>query len=95
MAREAGQPADPVAVQREDHPGSIVITVSSGAALRGSPLSGGYSARQDSDISGYLAAAGPVLTIDQAGQAITTLVTDPGHDQGAYLLTAAGLALAP
>jgi NAD(P)-dependent dehydrogenase (short-subunit alcohol dehydrogenase family) len=124
-------------------PGSTVITVSSGAALRGSPLSGGYAgakaairfltayaadeaeraglgirfrcvlpqltpatalgsaavaayaARQGTDISGYLEAAGPVLTIDQVGKAITTLITDPGHDKGAYLLTAAGLAPAP
>lgn len=124
-------------------PGSTVITVSSGAALRGSPLSGGYAgakaairfltayaadeaeraglgirfrcvlpqltpatalgsaavtayaARQGADISSYLEAAGPVLTIDQVGQAITTLITDPGHDKGAYLLTAAGLAPAP
>ena len=124
-------------------PGSTVITVSSGAALRGSPLSGGYAgakaairfltayaadeaeraglgirfrcvlpqltpatalgsaavaayaARQGADISSYLEAAGPVLTIDQVGQAITTLITDPGHDKDAYLLTAAGLAPAP
>ncbi len=124
-------------------PGSTVITVSSGAALRGSPLSGGYAgakaairfltayaadeaeraglgirfrcvlpqltpatalgsaadaasaARQGADISRYLEAAGPVLTIDQVGQAITTLITGPGHDKGAYLLTAAGLAPAP
>jgi NAD(P)-dependent dehydrogenase (short-subunit alcohol dehydrogenase family) len=124
-------------------PGSTVITVSSGAALRGSPLSGGYAgakaairfltayaadeaeraglgirfrcvlpqltpatalgsaavaayaARQGADISSYLEAAGPFLTIDQVGQAITTLITGPGHDKGAYLLTAAGLAPAP
>jgi NAD(P)-dependent dehydrogenase (short-subunit alcohol dehydrogenase family) len=124
-------------------PGSTVITVSSGAALRGSPLSGGYAgakaairfltayaadeaeraglgirfrcvlpqltpatalgsaavaayaARQGADISSYLEAAGPVLTIDQVGQAVTTLITDPGHDKGAYLLTAAGLTPAP
>ena len=124
-------------------PGSTVITVSSGAALRGSPLSGGYAgakaairfltayaadeaeraglgirfrcvlpqltpatalgsaavaayaARQGTDISSYLEAAGPFLTIDQVGQAITTLIIGPGHDKGAYLLTAAGLAPAP
>lgn len=124
-------------------PGSTVITVSSGAALRGSPLSGGYAgakaaikfltayaadeadraglgirfrcvlpqltpatalgsaavaayaARQGADTSSYLEAAGPVLTIDQVGQAITTLITDPSQDNGAYLLTAAGLAPAP
>ena len=131
------------ALSRPLDPGSTVITVSSGAALRGSPLSGGYAgakaairfltayaadeaeragsgisfrcvlpqltpatalgsaavaayaARQGTDISSYLEAAGPALTIDQVGQAITALITDPGHDKGAYLLTAAGLAPAP
>jgi NADP-dependent 3-hydroxy acid dehydrogenase YdfG len=124
-------------------PGSTVIAVSSGAALRGSPLSGGYAgakaavrfitayaaeesdraaleirfrcvlpqltpatalgaagvaayaARQGTDVAGYLAAAGPTLTVEQVGTAITTLVTDPGHDRVAYLLTPAGLAPAP
>jgi NADP-dependent 3-hydroxy acid dehydrogenase YdfG len=124
-------------------PGSTVIAVSSGAALRGSPLSGGYAgakaavrfitayaaeesdraaleirfrcvlpqltpatalgaagvaayaARQDTDVAGYLAAAGPTLTVEQVGNAITTLVTDSGHDRAAYLLTPAGLAPAP
>jgi NAD(P)-dependent dehydrogenase (short-subunit alcohol dehydrogenase family) len=131
------------ALLRPLDPGSTVITVSSGAALRGSPLSGGYAgakaairfltayaadeaeraglgirfrcvlpqltpatalgsaavaayaARQGADISSYLEAAGPVLTIDQVGRAIITLITDPGPDKGAYLLTAAGLAPAP
>jgi hypothetical protein len=32
-----------------------------------------------------------VLTPEQAGQAVAGLATDPGYDQGAYLLTAAGL----
>ena len=35
--------------------------------------------------------AGPALTPEQVGQAVTALVTGPGHDQDAYLLTAAGL----
>ena len=121
-------------------PGSVVVAMSSGAALRGSPLSGGYAgakatirflagyaaaesrrdglgirfasvlpqlipatrlgaaavaayaARQGTDVAGYLAAGGPTLTTEQAGRAITELITDPDHDQDAYLLTAGGLA---
>jgi NAD(P)-dependent dehydrogenase (short-subunit alcohol dehydrogenase family) len=124
-------------------PGSIVITVSSGAALRGSPLSGGYAgakaairfitsyaaaesvrgglgirfvsvlpqltpatalgatgaaayaARQGVDLATFLDGLGPVLTPEQVGKAITDLITDPGHDQDAYLLTAAGLVPVP
>lgn len=124
-------------------PGSTVITMSSGAALRGSPLSGGYAGakaairfitsyaadeseraglgvkfrsvlpqltpatalgsvaaaayagRQGIDLTSYLRAAEPALTIEQAGGAIVSLIADAGHDQGAYLLTAAGLAAAP
>ena len=118
-------------------PGSTVVTLSSGAALFGSPLSGGYAgakaairflaayAAQESrrgglgirfvsvlpqltpatDLGAVFAAAyaaregteaaarsgGEPLTPEQAGQAITALVTDPGHDQDAYLLAAAGL----
>jgi NAD(P)-dependent dehydrogenase (short-subunit alcohol dehydrogenase family) len=121
-------------------PGSTVITLSSGAALRGSPLSGGYagakaairwltsyaaeeSARADlgirfvtllpqltpaTDLGALYVAAytarqssgpaggpatppGPPLTSEQAGQAITDLVTDPSYQDSAYLLTAAGL----
>jgi NAD(P)-dependent dehydrogenase (short-subunit alcohol dehydrogenase family) len=120
-------------------PGSVVIAFSSGAALRGSPLSGGYAgakatirfiaayaddealrnglsirffsvlpqltpatdlgaaavagyaAREGVEVSAYAAALGPVLTPEQAGQAVADLATDPGYDQGAYLLTAAGL----
>jgi NAD(P)-dependent dehydrogenase (short-subunit alcohol dehydrogenase family) len=124
-------------------PGSKVITVSSGAALRGSPLSGGYAgakatirfitsyaaaeseranlgigfvsvlpqltpatalgaaavaayaARQGTDSAAYLAAAGPVLTAEQAGQAIASLATGPVREHDAYVLTAAGLTPAP
>jgi NAD(P)-dependent dehydrogenase (short-subunit alcohol dehydrogenase family) len=118
-------------------PGSTVVTLSSGAALFGSPLSGGYAgakaairflaayAAQESrrgglgirfvsvlpqltpatDLGAVFAAAyaaregteaaarsgGEPLTPEQTGQAITALVTDPGHDQDAYLLAAAGL----
>ena len=115
-------------------PGSTVITLSSGAALRGSPLSGGYAgakaairwltayAAEESARAGlgirfvtllpqltpatdlgavYVAAyaarqgggpaGGPPLTPELAGQAITELAADPGYDENAYLLTAAGL----
>jgi NAD(P)-dependent dehydrogenase (short-subunit alcohol dehydrogenase family) len=120
-------------------PGSVVIAFSSGAAVKGSPLSGGYAgakatirfiaayadhessrnglgirffsvlpqltpatelgaaavagyaAREGVEVSAYVAALGPVLTADQVGQAVLGLATDPGQDQDAYLLTAAGL----
>jgi len=120
-------------------PGSVVIALSSGAALRGSPLSGGYAgakatirfltayaaaeserqalgirfvsllpqltpatalgaaavaayaARQGLDVATYTDGLGPALTPEQAGKAVTELLTGPGPDQDAYLLTAAGL----
>ena len=120
-------------------PGSAVVALSSGAALQGSPLSGGYAgakatirfltayaadeseraglgirftavlpqltpatglgaaavaayaARAGMDVEAYLKDRGPALTPEQAGAAITALIGDPGHDQRAYLLTAAGL----
>ena len=120
-------------------PGSAVVALSSGAALQGSPLSGGYAgakatirfltayaadeseraglgirftavlpqltpatglgaaavaayaARAGMDVEAYLKDRGPALTPGQAGAAITALIGDPGHDQRAYLLTAAGL----
>ena len=120
-------------------PGSTVVTLSSGAALGGSPLSGGYAgakaairwltayaaeesqreqlgigfvsllpqltpatalgavffaayaARQGADVATPAGGQGPALTPEQVGQAITDLVTRPGMDQDAYLLTAAGL----
>ena len=120
-------------------PGSVVVAFSSGAAVKGSPLSGGYAgakamirfiaayaadessrhglgirftsvlpqltpatdlgatavagyaAREGLDVPAYLAGLGPLPTAEQVGQAVTGLATDPGYDQGAYLLTAAGL----
>jgi NAD(P)-dependent dehydrogenase (short-subunit alcohol dehydrogenase family) len=117
-------------------PGSAVITLSSGAALRGSPLSGGYAgakaairwltgyAAEESQRAGlgirfvsllpqltpatglgarYVAAyaarqgggpaapAGPPLTPDLVGRAIVDLAADPGYQEPAYVLTAAGL----
>jgi NAD(P)-dependent dehydrogenase (short-subunit alcohol dehydrogenase family) len=115
-------------------PGSTVITLSSAAALRGSPLSGGYAGAKAAIrwLTAYAAAEsareklgigfvsllpqltpatalgavyatayaerpdvpvppGPPLTPEQAGQAVTGLVTGPGPDQDAYLLTTAGL----
>jgi NAD(P)-dependent dehydrogenase (short-subunit alcohol dehydrogenase family) len=120
-------------------PGSVVIALSSGAAVHGSPLSGGYAgakatirfvaayaaaesqrdalgirftallpaltpatelgaaavaayaARQGVDVATFLAGQGPVLTAEQAGQAVAELAADKSLDQDAYLLTAAGL----
>ena len=116
-------------------PGSTVITLSSGAALRGSPLSGGYAgakaairwltgyAAEESgraglgirfvsllpqltpatDLGAVFAAAyaarpggpaggpGPAVTPEGIGHAVTELVSGPGPDQDAYLLTGAGL----
>ena len=124
-------------------PGSVVISISSGAALFGSPLSGGYAgakatvrliaayAAEESERAGldirfvsvlpqltaatglgasaagayasragmpvadFLATRGPALSTGQAGQAIEDLLTNPGLDQGSYLLTAAGLSPLP
>jgi NAD(P)-dependent dehydrogenase (short-subunit alcohol dehydrogenase family) len=120
-------------------PGSTVIAISSGAAVNGSPLSGGYAgakatirfiasyaaaesgrnalgirftsvlpqltpetdlgaagvaayaARQGVEIPAFLDRLGPALTPEQVGTAIIDIVTGPGEDQDAYLLTAAGL----
>jgi NAD(P)-dependent dehydrogenase (short-subunit alcohol dehydrogenase family) len=120
-------------------PGSTVIAVSSGAALRGSPVSGGYAgakatirfltayaaeesrreglgirfiavlpqltpttalgqggvrayaARAGVDVAAFLANMGPALTPDQVGKEIAGLVSDSARDDGAYLVTAAGL----
>ena len=127
------------ALLRPLEPGSVVVAFSSGAALAGSPLSGGYAgakatirfiasyAAEESGRSGlgirfvsvlpqltpatglgataveayaaragmavpdFLAARGPVLTAEQAGQAVLGLAADPGGSHGAYLLAAAGL----
>jgi len=127
------------ALLRPLSPGSAVVALSSGAALQGSPLSGGYAgakatirfltgyaadesernglgirftavlpqltpatglgaaavaayaARAGMDVEAYLKDRGPALTPEQAGASITALIGDPGHDQRAYLLTAAGL----
>jgi NAD(P)-dependent dehydrogenase (short-subunit alcohol dehydrogenase family) len=131
------------ALLRPLDPSSVVIALSSGAALRGSPLSGGYAgakatirfiaayaaaeseraglgirfvsvlpqltpatglgaaavaayaARQGVTLAAFQEGLGPALTPEHAGQAVLDLVRDPGRDQGAYLLTAAGLAPAP
>jgi NAD(P)-dependent dehydrogenase (short-subunit alcohol dehydrogenase family) len=119
--------------------GSVVVAFSSGAALAGSPLSGGYAgakatirfltayaaaesgreslgirfvsvlpqltaatglgsaavaayaARQGVDVATFLEERGPALTPEQVGKSIVDLASDPGYDQDAYLLTAAGL----
>jgi NAD(P)-dependent dehydrogenase (short-subunit alcohol dehydrogenase family) len=120
-------------------PGSVVIAFSSGAAVNGSPLSGGYAgakatirflasyaaaeagrnalgikftcvlpqltpetdlgaagvdayaAREGVDIPAFLDGFGPPLTPEQVGTAVVDIVTGPGDDRNAYLLTAAGL----
>lgn len=120
-------------------PGSVVVVMSSGAAVAGSPLSGGYAgakatirfiaayaaaeserqglgirfvsvlpqltsatelgaaavasyaAREGLPVEEFIAARGPALSVDQVGQAVVDLITDPGLDQASYLLTAAGL----
>jgi hypothetical protein len=122
--------------------GSTVISLSSGAALRGSPLSGGCAgakaairwltgyAAEESERAGlgirfvsllpqltpgtglgawYVTAyaarqggpaapaasgpAGPRLTPDLAGQAVTELAADPAYREHACVLTAGGLRL--
>jgi NAD(P)-dependent dehydrogenase (short-subunit alcohol dehydrogenase family) len=131
------------ALLRPLEPGSVVIALSSGAAVAGSPLSGGYAgakaairfltsyaadesrregldirfvsvlpqltpatglgeaavaayaAREGVDVATFLDKRGPALAPERVGEEITRLVTDPGHDQGAYLLSAAGLRPAP
>jgi NAD(P)-dependent dehydrogenase (short-subunit alcohol dehydrogenase family) len=118
-------------------PGSIVITISSGAAVFGSPLSGGYAGAKaairwltsyaaaessraglgirfvsllpqlapQTDLGAVFAAAyaardgagaaarqgGPPLTPERVGQVVADLITSPGDDQDAYLVTSAGL----
>jgi len=107
------------------------ITGATVAALRGSPLSGGYAgakaairwltgyAAEESgraglgisfvsltpatDLGAVFAAAyaarpggpaggpGPAVTPEGIGQAVVELVTGPGPDQDAYVLTGAGL----
>jgi hypothetical protein len=42
-------------------------------------------------VTAFLAGFGPVLTPEQVGRSVVDLVVDPGHDQDAYLITAAGL----
>jgi hypothetical protein len=50
-----------------------------------------YAARQGVDIPAFLDRLGPALTPEQVGTAIIDIVTGPGEDQDAYLLTAAGI----
>jgi NAD(P)-dependent dehydrogenase (short-subunit alcohol dehydrogenase family) len=120
-------------------PGSSVILMSSGAAVNGSPLSGGYAGakaavkfiadyaaveselaglaisfvsvlprltvatqlgaravaayadRQGVDVDTFLQAGGPTLTAEQVGRSVLEIVGGKHREQGAYLLTAAGL----
>ena len=54
-----------------------------------------YAAREGVDVAAFLANRGPALTPARAGEEIARLITDPGHDQGAYLLGAVGLSPVP
>ena len=124
-------------------PGSTVVTLSSGAALFGSPLSGGYAgakaairfltayaadesrqaglgirfvsllpqltpatalgavyaaayaAREGAGSAARSGPGGSPLTPEQVGEAVTGLVTGPGPDEDAYLVTSAGLRSLP
>ena len=57
----------------------------------GRPAVAAYAAREGVDVATFLANRGPALTPARAGEEIAGLITGPGHDQGAYLLGAAGL----
>jgi uncharacterized protein YjeT (DUF2065 family) len=65
------------------------------ATALGATGAAAYAARQGVELATFLDGLGPVLTPEQVGKAITDLITDPGHDQDAYLLTAAGLVPVP
>ena len=65
------------------------------ATALGSAAVAAYAARAGMTVADYLSAAGPALTTEQVGAAVTGLVTDAGYDKDAYLLTAAGLTPAP
>ncbi len=54
-----------------------------------------YAARAGADVAAFTDSRGPALTPAKAGQEITRLVLDPGHDKDAYVLSAAGLSPAP
>lgn len=123
--------------------GSVVIALSSGAAIGGSPLSGGYAGakstirfitsyardeaerddlgirfvsalpgltpgtgvgaagiagyakRQGTDVATFIDRVGPTLTPDEVGKVVVEIAADSGFDQPAYLLTPAGVTLAP
>ncbi len=66
-------------------PESTVVVMSSGAAVAGSPLSGGYAGAKATIrfITGYAA--------EEVGKAAVDLVASPDYTPGAYLLTTAGL----
>jgi hypothetical protein len=57
----------------------------------GAPAVAAYAARAGVDASTFLDNLGPALTPEQVGKEIAGLAAGSGHDEGAYLLTAAGL----
>ena len=66
-----------------------------GATGLGSAAVAAYAARQGMDAASYRRAAGPALTAEQVGEAVTSLITGDADGHDAYLLTAAGLSPAP
>ncbi len=131
------------ALRRPLPPGSTVIAISSGAAVKGSPLSGGYAGAkatvrfiasyaaaesqraglgidfvsvlpqltpatelgakavaayaelQGVDVDTFLRSSGPALSADQVGKSVLEIASGVRRDNGAYLLTAAGLSPLP
>jgi hypothetical protein len=61
------------------------------ATALGSVYVAAYAARQGGDAAPSAGTPGPALTPELAGQAVTSLVTGPGPDQDAYVLSATGL----
>jgi NAD(P)-dependent dehydrogenase (short-subunit alcohol dehydrogenase family) len=95
--------ADPVVAGQlidKYHPGVLVLNAGAGhpvrlgaaaADPRDRPGRGVFRRLRRPAGPGRPGPGGPALTPEQAGQAITGLVTGGGYDQDAYLLTAAGL----
>jgi hypothetical protein len=61
------------------------------ATTLGAAAVAAYAAREGTDVATFLRNAGPALTPEEAGDAITGLITNHADGQDAYLLTAAGL----
>src|SRR6266508_2955896 len=74
-------------------PGSVVLIVSSGAAIGGSPGSGAYAAQQGISEQAFLEHFGPPLTPESVGQGVVALLTDQAYRNGiAFGISSHGLA---